>query len=305
MINSTTIGLGKFIKKFVLLITILIALDALIGHAFSYYYFKQKAGAFYRATYTIYTVKSDILIFGSSRASHHYIPAIFEQKFKETTYNCGRDGCNLIYNTAMISAILQRYTPKRIILDMRADELSYDEEGKLFQLRPYHNNPAINKYMKYDGPFEKYKLLSQMYPYNSMLTTLIFNDIAAGKEPVSDANGYVKLTTVMDPTVKTIYKYGKIKPERVKLFDDLLQVLNQKKIAVDIIISPIYNTIAEPDSNAYFIKKVCSKYSNVHFFNYENNLDFAANDYFKDEDHLDDKGANKFSNDLVNKILKE
>ena len=62
-------------------------------------------------------------------------------KLKTTFYNCGRDGTGLIYEAAVIRAIFTRYQPKRIILDVLPDDLSYDE-------MPLHavstENPAVD-----------------------------------------------------------------------------------------------------------------------------------------------------------------
>ena len=39
--------------------------------------------------------KADLLVFGSSRANHHYVPEVFEDSLKLTFYNTGKDGSGI------------------------------------------------------------------------------------------------------------------------------------------------------------------------------------------------------------------
>ncbi|MGH2649255.1 MAG: hypothetical protein ACRDE8_16865, partial [Ginsengibacter sp.] len=70
----------KFIiKLFVLFITI-IFLDFAIGSLLSSFYFKQKSGFLYRTTYAIEKTNEDVIIFGSSTATHDYYPGVFKER---------------------------------------------------------------------------------------------------------------------------------------------------------------------------------------------------------------------------------
>lgn len=291
----------KFLKKLVLLCIALILLDRLIGAGFKHYYFQQKVGLFYRITYVINTTKADILVFGSSRADHHYVPSVFENKLHETFYNCGSDGYNLIYHAAVISAVLKRYTPKHVIIDLTPNELSQSEEGRLSQLLPYSDNPCIEPFIKYNGKFENYKLLSKMYPYNSSFITIAFNKFSSDKSRNGD-KGFFKLTKVMPFHRKEVYVDDKIMETRIKILDDFLRELDAKHVKVTLVISPAYYSFIDPNDEGVAIEKLSHKYSNVRFFNYENNPAFADNKLFQDDLHLNYDGAYKFSEDLANKL---
>ena len=111
----------KMIKKVILNIALVLSvvfiLDFTIGKTLRYYYFKESSGTHFRTTYAIEKTNADILIFGSSRANHHYVPAIFEDSLKMKFYNTGRDGNGIFFQLAVLKSILKRYTPKIIIFD--------------------------------------------------------------------------------------------------------------------------------------------------------------------------------------------
>lgn len=291
----------RFLKKLVLLVIVLIILDYLIGAAFKHYYFKQKVGLFYRITYIIDSTKADLLIFGSSRANHHYVPSVFENKVHETAYNCGSDGYNLIFHAAAISAILERHIPKQVVIDLTPNELSQSEEGRLSQLLPYSDNPAIRPFIKYNGKFESYKMLSKMYPYNSAFITILFNSFSSDRSRNGD-KGFFKLTNKMAFHPREVYVDDKIRESRIKILDDLLKKLNEKHVKVSLVISPSYYSFAAPYSEAGIIEELSHKYSNVRFFNYENDPAFVDPRLFNDDLHLNYDGAYKFSEDLAGKL---
>ena len=118
--NLYIFNFSRVIKKFIfnveIVIIVILILDFLIGKSLEYFYFKQKSGLQYRTTYSIDSTRAEILVFGSSRANHHYVPEVFEDSLKMSFYNTGRDGNRLLYNFAVFSSILKRDTPKIVIL---------------------------------------------------------------------------------------------------------------------------------------------------------------------------------------------
>jgi hypothetical protein len=293
-----TSGIRKFIGNFLLIAVVLIILDFFIGSLLKHYYFKQKTGLLYRTTYAINSTKADILVFGSSRANHHYVSTVFQDKLHATFYNCGRDGCDMIYSVAVISAVLDRFTPKRVILEMNMDELSRNEDGKLSALLPYDDNPAIHPFIRYNESFEKYRLLSKMYPYNSLLSTILMSRYT----PPDDVLGYVKLTSTMPPTKAAFFNQAGVAKYRLNILNNILKRLSDKHVATTLVISPSYYLFKEPDFPATMIKQLAQRYKNVQFFNYENNPQFLDYKLFSDEHHMNNTGAVKFSTDLANKI---
>lgn len=293
--------LKRFFKKFIILVLALAILDSVIGEVFKHYYFKQSSGLLYRTTYSINDTRAQYLVFGSSRANHHYVSPLIEKKLNTTFYNCGRDGSGLMYSAAVISAVIDRYSPKYVIIDLNPDELCHSEEGQLAPLLPYYQNPAIRSYVNYNSKYEKYKLLSKMYIYNSLLTNVIVGNLPFNKSRLSDVDGYVALDKVMQYSKRGTYVEGKIINSRVDLLNDILYKLNKKHISVAVVISPLYFSF-NTDLTASTIQKICQKYKNTKFLNYENDQGYEDYKLYSDSYHLNQNGADKFSNDLCTRL---
>ena len=106
MANSSFKQIIRFFLKFLLIVALILICDQGIGTILKFFYFRQESGDGYRTTYAIDSTIADILIFGSSRANHSYVPEIFEDKLHYTFYNTGRDGNFILYNYAIFKAII-------------------------------------------------------------------------------------------------------------------------------------------------------------------------------------------------------
>lgn len=301
MKHSKNTDLVRFLKKITFLLIAILILDFTIGSALRYYFFKEK---FNSVTYVMNTTKAGFLVFGSSRASHHYEPDAFKEKFHTSFYNCGHDSYRMIYHLAAISAVLERYTPKYLVLDLDPADFEQSEENSLNMLLPYKDNPAVREYIKYNGKFEKYKMISKIYPYNSLIGDIIMGSISTHKAGFgTGSEGYVQLNAVMPDTKMALASHDQIIPERVAILDDFLAGLHKRNINITIVISPIYYHFKPNDPTVEIIESLCRKYPNVSFINYENDPAFLDESLFNEEIHMNGAGAGKFSIDLANRLV--
>lgn len=99
-----------------------------------------------RNEYIANKVTAPVLIFGSSRAIHHYDPRIFKDSLEVDCYNCGQDGMGIVLFYGRYKMITQRYIPKLIIYDALAgfDIAENDNYGYLTWLKPYYQNAGID-----------------------------------------------------------------------------------------------------------------------------------------------------------------
>ena len=297
--NCQLSDLKKIAVKFAILFCILFTLDYTLGTTLKYYYFKNTSGLFYRTTYVIDSTSAETLVFGSSRANHHYVPQVFEDELNSTFYDCGRDGVGLIFEAALVKAVTKRYKPKRIILDLLPNEFSYDETDKLSPLLPYKNNPAIYPFILENSSFEPIKLLSRIYPYNSMLSTIIIGNLAINKKRREDMKGFIKLDGTMENVkpVKANDEYAKIILKKTIIFEDLLTYLNKMGIICYVMISPDY-AVFNQNPTEKLAEEYCRN-NNVHFIDFINRQDYLGNyTLFHDPYHLNETGALKFSKEV-------
>jgi hypothetical protein len=159
--------LFRFFLNIFWVIAIVICMDFLIGSLLRYFYFKQQSGFQYHTTYSIEKTKADLLIFGSSRANHHYQPEVFEKKMNLSFYNVGRDGVSIFYDYAVLQGILVRYCPKIVILDFERKEFERNQENydRISFLLPYYNtHPEIHSIVKLKALMSKSNFCPKSIP---------------------------------------------------------------------------------------------------------------------------------------------
>lgn len=306
LLKNQTINL--FYKLFVFLLIVFI-LDFTIGSLLKYFYFKQSSGFYYRTTYSLEKTRADILIFGSSKANHQFYPDVFEKRLKLSYYNVGRDGSSIFYHYALLQSILQRYSPKVIIIDITREfekkQISYD---RITMLLPYYADyPEMRPIIEQRSQFEKFKLISKIYPYNSLLFSIISGNSSFNSERNSDIKGYVPLNREWNEPIQHITAPFKdeIDSVKVKYFESFVKDCAYAGVKLYIVASPNYYIMDYADKSNLIAKEMARKYK-VSFLDYSADSLFLSNaSYFADNMHLNDKGAIVFSNILVDQILQD
>lgn len=288
---------------------IIAILDFIIGNTLRHFYFRQVAGADYRTAYSMDSTTAEILIFGSSRANHHYVPEVFEDNLKMSFYNNGRDGNFLLYNYAVFKAVVRRYTPRIIVFDINQDDFFFGISSyeRLSSLLPYYrSHDEIKSIINLKSPFEKIKLISSIYPFNSKIITIGIGNLSINKDRKGDDMGFVPLKqSIADTTlVKLEHKDGSIDDIKINALKDILQICKSKKIQIILIQLPLYGYVEE-NKSLEVINNLATEY-NKEFWNYANDPYFIKNPtLFQDLYHLNEQGALQFSQMVVDRIMKE
>lgn len=166
---------GTFLIRLLVFILIVFAADLLIGKTLRHFYFSQESGQLHRITYSVDSAEADSLIFGSSRANRQYKSGIMADKPGMEVYNAGMEGTDIFYHYGVLSAVLERYTPKLVILDFGREEFMYtrDSYDRLSALLPYYRtHPEMRETIHLKSKYEPLKLISRIYPFNSMVLTI-------------------------------------------------------------------------------------------------------------------------------------
>ncbi|WP_322934062.1 hypothetical protein VCM39_09995 [Bacteroides sp. CG01] len=297
----------RFFFLFANLFAVLCILDYGIGKFLEYLYFNQKQGKLYNITYAIEEQTNDVIVMGSSRAMHHYNPDIISDSLKLSCYNAGYDGQGILYHEAILNTILQRYTPKIIILDVNNYELSINEASYdlLSILNPYvAKHPILKETVNQKGKFERYKFLSHIYPYNSLFARIIMGNLNFSTKDVSE-NGFTAQTGIWEQPIDSItfLKNEILDKQKVHSLNKFLKECKKKGTSLYVIYSPTYRKEKNVSKSINYIKNTCKEYD-IPFISYQNNPNFTNNLLFHDFDHLNDKGAEYFSSDIVTYIKK-
>ena len=305
--NGSSVYLLFFTRLSVLLITVFL-LDLIIGSVLKKFYFKQKSGLEYRSTYSIEKTTADVLIFGSSTANHDYIPEIFEKALNMPAYNVGRDGTSVFYDFSVLEMILKRYSPKIVILDFDKQEFSKDEQSydRLTSLLPYYkDHPEIDKIVDLKSPFEKYKLVSKIYPYNSLIFTIAAGNAEFNKKRERDMNGYVPLNDVWGFPIKDGSSFINYEADsnKVRAYECFINNCIKAKVELYIVCSPVFVKPNYVNKSVIIGKEIADKY-HVKFFDYSKDSSLLSRpELFFDLAHLNDEGAKVYSNMVAEKII--
>lgn len=299
--------LKKFLTNLCILCIIIFLLDRSLGFIMQHFYEKQTQGETAIATYAIEKAKEDIIIFGSSRASHHYDCRIFQDSLGLSAFNAGKDGMSITYASAIIPLIIERHKPKLIILDVNPEELSFraGKEGQdllISTLLPYAS--AYPKIKRAISELDKSEIvkseISKLYPYNSFIIPIILHHMHIG---LTNFSGYVPLTGSHISAGKTpdIQKNPlMIDSFILKKFEDFLIQIKAANINMKIIISPTW--MHNATGQVAIIQSLAKKYGDD-FWDYREVINNPR--LFYDDVHLNAQGAISFSKLIVTRLKNE
>jgi len=303
-----------FSIKLIRLLAIVFLCDLLIGGTLKHFYFNQKYGRQYRAYYTIEKTNADILIFGSSRAFNHYRPDIFESRLKQTCYNSGSPGQFLLYDYATLRAVLKRYSPKLIILDLMPESLAAETETdntyeRLSFLLPYYkDHEEMRPIIDLKGQYEKLKLVSSIYPFNSSLlyTTAGYLELEKFKQLNATDRGYQPSYAVWEKPSKIIKpdpETSSLDSVKVNVYKQFIDECRNAGTELLIVCSPRLH-IYKNEEESLKAEKNIAKEKNVKFIDFTNDAFFVKHPelFAYDPIHLNHEGAGIFCNRVVDSL---
>lgn len=297
-------GMKRFIIRLLVFLSLMFILDRGFGVAMKYLQDNAKGGYVGHHNYILHQSNEDILIFGSSRAIHHYNPQIIEDSLGMSCYNCGQDGNGIVLFYGWWQLMKERHLPKVIIYDVNPDfDLIVSDNVKyLGWLRSEYDNKEVKEVFEEVDPTEKYKMFSMLYRYNSKFLQNITDFV----HPVFNisSNGYLPLNGALEK-MKIRKNFGNHSYEmdslKLNYIQQLIEDANEEGVKVIMVASPIWYgqnpAIFEP------VKKVCEQF-HIPFYNYSSDVRFVHNDkMFKDGSHLNSYGADEFTN-IIGQELK-
>ena len=295
----------KIIFNIAVVAVVVFALDFVIGRTLRYFYFKQSSGSFFRGTYSMEITKADILVFGSSTAGYHYVPEVFEDALGGTFYNTGQNALGIFLQLATLNSVLKRYTPKIIILSW-GDSFGKDKESydQLSHLLPYYRkHEEIRRIVELRSPFERLKLISEVYPFNSQVFTILIRNLKIIKISDFRNKGYAvpdeRWQGEADP-VNTPVSEG-VDYNKVAAFREFIVQAKESGAHTFVVLSPVFKKF-KMLREVKIINKICAA-EKVDFWDFSRNTLFYKNkSLFADIYHLNHDGAILFSKLIAAKI---
>lgn len=291
----------KFLKNIVIFALVMVFCDMCFGYAMSFISSHAKGGCGAKRYYVCNSTKEEILMFGSSRMHHHYVPQIIGDSLGMSCYNCGEDGTGIIYSYGLLQYILKRYTPRVIICDIFRYDIEIDNHSKYIGfLKPYASDPDVKDLIVSVSPSDRFKLYSNMYRYNSTCISLLGGMVSTptckgGFEPFSEVMDYEPDLTKDEIDSKEIDKF------KEKCLRSFIDICHYKNIKLIFVVSPRYHgaDFGSPYSN---VERLCAE-KEVPFIDCYGMIGIAEQKrFFKDPAHLNSDGAYAFTDSLITRI---
>lgn len=301
------IGLIKFLKIAALLVVVIFLCDFLISRIFDFAYFRNAENG-PKTLYSIEVANADVIIFGSSRASHHYIPSIIEDATGMSCYNAGLDGRNIFYHKAILKVMLSKFTPKVIILDITSSDFAGDGMKEDFKglsiLNPFYPKykELIKESLYLQSSFEKYKLVSGLYRYNSKLDD-VFLSYYNGGVGVTKLKGFEPLSGVWNLPIEsqTLSKVVSLDSLKFKYLEEFVELAKEKGSKVYFIVSPFYKFYDDEKDYSFLSDNLPID----GLWSLEQDSSFLQkHEYFKDPSHLNKTGAAVFTRKIATSLFK-
>ncbi len=126
----------KVLIRLLLALAVLWLLSTGLYLLLNHMYFRSVGGDSGAQINYLLTQKHDVIIFGSSRASHHYNPEPISEATGLSVFNAADDGKNAVYQLGLLNLLLKKHVPKVIIYEI--GDISSDFNGGTHDLFPYY-----------------------------------------------------------------------------------------------------------------------------------------------------------------------
>ena len=304
-IKKITIGVLSFCA-------LLIAADWAVGTWSEKMYYQSKYGIFRRQIYCLTESQDELMILGSSRAAHHYVPQVFEDSLGMSCYNAGSDGMCIYYHYGILASRIQRgCPPKMVILEVIGTDVEVSQgatftlDAALDRYAPHYGEfSEIDSLFAFNGWKEKVKLMSKTYKYNSKLV----QTIKCNYIPWPEDRGYEALNGVMKVTngkmaadvLSPSSEQPDIEERKLVYLQKFIDDCKENNIVLVMCYSPYYGQGIP--ASIHVIEQL-AKENGIKFLIYGDDARFQKPEYYQDASHLNDTGAKEYSKEIV-KILK-
>lgn len=293
----------KLYKRIFVLVFILAVCDYVIGGiCLDYLNRHAKGGSTKNNHYIFSECMADVIVLGSSRATHHYIPKILSDSLNLSCYNCGEEGNGIILAYSRYKMLTERYIPKIVLYEITPGYdyfLDRDYTKYLKYIKPYYGNKNVKEVIDLFLPwYKRVQLRSRLYRNNSSCLTSVVDNLIArdNNDGYSPLFGEVEDGTTFD-VGSGVHQTDSTKLHLLRL---LAEDCMKKGIKLFFVVSPMYIPLAPV---SYDEAKTVSIEAGVPFISYETSVDFRGrNDLFQDNSHLNNKGASLFSELLAHDL---
>ena len=289
----------QFIIKGIACLALLAAIDVAVGytHGMIFGNLPDKTSMVSTIYYSLFKKSADVLILGSSTANHHYNSKMMEDSLGMSVYNSGLDGRDMIYFDVVLQSAIQRHVPKYVVLDIGAVHLDGSWINRISDTKLYYgeNEPVTHYYDTETDWQQRLKLMSSTYRYNKTLSYLI--RVAIDNPNI--LNGFSPMKGEMKIITRTTNNVFHVDSVELCHLNNIVSLCENNSINLVLVQSP------QANDNVAFDKWIedYSKKQNIELIEENKNAEYYKRpELFRDENHLNFAGANKFTSAILKNL---
>lgn len=290
-----------FFARLSLFLAILAALAWAADYGLGLAYRSMVSGRDAKTTYVLTRAREDVLVVGTSRAIHHYVPEVISKATGLSVFNAGRDGMSLFYCEGVIRAALARYKPRLILLDLYEEDLQAhaSDAGRLSVFAPYlGSDPSLAGPAREAGRWAALGFRLPVYRYNAKLIPIVLNNLARRGE---GGQGYIPLRDRMEAVpLPDAAADPEPDPAKLRSLERTLAACAAAGVPLVAVRSPVYQRPG-PHPNVRRMEGMFARYG-MRYLDLASPEGLLKPEYFKDATHLNHDGAGIFSEALAREL---
>ena len=264
-------------------------------------------------------IQADVLVCGASRAQAGVDVLTLEYYLKKKCFNLALRGNSLALQVARLKVYLKHNKAPEVIVQV---------VGRNMLRKPRAYNPG--QFVPYLNEEELYRPLSRISSHFTLaryvplysfallspaFTADALQGLTGREDPPQCVKGYCPVDMAWNKksdiaTVKKLYPGGivdQITPEGTAAFEDLIRLCRETHIRLILVYAPGYEEFNDFVVNYHEAKALYDQYARRHGLDF---LDYSSSDISRQEDlffnsqHLNYKGATRFSEELARDLLR-
>ncbi len=294
----------KYIIYIVVFFAVVVAVDFGFGKICDYLTIHAKGGVTKQFVDLCEKDHYDMLVMGSSKAHHNYIPQVFTDSLGYTCYNAGYDGNGIILAYAILSMIDDDRLPKLIVYDVKQqfDIYHYDGDGdytRYYQkFKMFVDEPVVAEIVERISKADVVKLKSGLVRYNGDLVFTLSGFLK--HERKDNNNGYDPMKGLLeDITVQEKDYSNEIDTLKMSYFRKFIEMTKEKKVDLIVVFSPEFNTPYAEDF--WPVRELCEE-EGISVIDLFEDQSYQNKDLFVDHCHMNESGARILSRAMVSEI---
>lgn len=297
--------LSRLIVSVLAVAAVCLGADFLVGKLFDRLVSTARGGDTAKHHYINCITTDSVLIFGSSRAAHHYDAPLLADSLATTVYNCGIDGQGAILNYMMLNNIIRRgHHPALIIYEITPDfdyltkRRGADNPDFLAHMRPFYALPGIKEVFADVAPSERLKMMLNTYRYNHRFVQIASDNV---RPKQSHQLGYAPLSGQITTEFKNDTLHRDIDTVKIKYLTAFIDLCAEARVPLVLVLSPFYHPVDSRAMLAPVSDMIAAK--GVTLLDFYSHPDFLQRDsLFTDPSHLNSTGATHFTRLLIPSI---